>query len=133
MKQFTMFGSEESTAKHYSSKIEAPIYEPKKPAPDVRTLCNDAKTKLLLSEIDASELPEPEKALLRAAAHRHLVFNYESVADYYSSATPEMQRFMERSALVIIDFNSAIEGGFVKLCEDIKTQFMEEYQNGSTT
>jgi hypothetical protein len=34
MKQFTMFEAEQSEAKKYSAKIEAPIYEPKKPAPD---------------------------------------------------------------------------------------------------
>jgi len=130
MKQFTMFGAEETEAQKYSAKIEAPIYEPKKPAPDVRTLCNAGKTAALIREIDESALPEPEKAFLRAAAHRHSVFNYESVADYYAHATPEMQRLMERSALVIIDFDSAIESGFVRLCEDIKTQFMEEYADG---
>ncbi len=66
---------------------------------------------------------------MRLAAYRHAVFNYEMAADYYAHATPEMQRLMERSALVIIDFDAAIENGFVRLCEDIKTQFMEEYQN----
>jgi hypothetical protein len=52
------------------------------------------------------------------------------VADYYAHATPEMQRLMERSALVIIDFDAAIEGGFVRICKEIKTQFMEEYSDG---
>lgn len=132
MKQFTMFGQEEAEQK-YTAKIEAPIYEPKKPAPDVRTLCNAGKTAALIREIDDSQLPETEKAFLRAAAHRHTVFNYESVADYYACATPEMQRLMERSALVIIDFDAAIEGGFVKLCEEIKTQFLEEYADGKAT
>lgn len=130
MKQFTMFGGESDEPKKYSAKIEAPIYEPKKPAPDVWTLCNDGKTKTLLREIEDSELPEQEKAYLRAAAHRHTVFNYEMAADYYACASPEMQRLMERSALVIIDFDSAIESGFVRLCDEIKTQFLEEYADG---
>jgi hypothetical protein len=133
MKQATMFGPEEPESQKYSAKIEAPIYEPKRPAPDVRTLCNDGKTKQLIREIDESGLPENEKAFLRAAAHRHSVFNYESVADYYAQATPEMQQLMERSALVIIDFDAAIENGFVKLCDDIRTQFMEEHGNGNPT
>lgn len=34
---------------------------------------------------------------------------------------------MERSALVIIDFDQAIEQGFVKLCDDIREQYMQEY------
>jgi hypothetical protein len=133
MTQFTMFAPEQSEAKKYSAKIEAPIYEPKNQQPHVVTLCNDGKTRELLREIDDSSLPDAEKAFLRAAAHRHSVFNYERCADYYAHATPEMQRLMERSALVIIDFNAAIENGFVRLCDEIKTQFMEEYQNETNT
>jgi hypothetical protein len=38
-----------------------------------------------------------------------------------------MQQFMERSGLVIIDFEKAIEYGYVKICEDIKNQYLEEY------
>jgi hypothetical protein len=129
MKQLTMFGVDDTPESKYSAKIEAPIYEPKYPQPDVRTLCDDFKTKALAREIEESSLPEHEKAFLRAAAHRHSVFNYERCADYYACASPEMQRLMEKSALVIIDFDSAIESGFVRLCDDIKTQFMEEYAN----
>ena len=133
MKQTVMFAADESAPKKYSAKIEAPIYEPKKPAPDVRTICNDGKTRALIREIDESGLPEAEKDFLRLAAYRHAVFNYEMAADYYACATPEMQRLMERSALVIIDFDAAIEGGFVKLCDEIKTQFLEEYADGKAT
>jgi hypothetical protein len=38
-----------------------------------------------------------------------------------------MQLLMESSALVIIDFEKAIELGYVKLCEDIKRQYLEDY------
>ena len=75
------------------------------------------------------KLWEEEKAFLRLAANRHSVFHYEKIADYYSHASIKMQKLMEKSALVIIDFDKAIEGGFVRLCEDIRTQFMEEYCN----
>jgi len=127
MKQFTMFPDKSVEDKKYTSKIEAPVYEPKHQKPHVVTICNDAKTRALVREIDASTVTEEEKSFLRLAAHRHSVFNYEMAADYYAHASPEMQRLMEKSALVIIDFDAAIEGGFVKLCEDIKTQFLEEY------
>ena len=50
-----------------------------------------------------------------SAARRHTIFNYAKIADYYASATPEMQRLMEESALVIIDFDNAIANGYVKL------------------
>jgi len=127
MKQLTMFEVEGDGKKKYSAKIEAPIYEPKNQQPHLLTLCNDGKAKSLLLEIQDSALTQEEKSFLTLAAQRHLVFNYERCADFYAHAKPEMQRLMERSALVIIDFESAIENGFVKLCDDIKTQFMEEY------
>jgi hypothetical protein len=61
------------------------------------------------------------------AARRHTVFNYEKIADYYANSSKDMQQFMERSGLVIIDFEKAIEYGYVKICEDIKNQYLEEY------
>lgn len=116
--------------KKYSNKIEAPVYEPKHEKPHLLTLCDSTKVRRLIREIDASDLPEEEKAFLSTAAWRHAVFHYERIADYYAHASPEMQRLMEESALVIIDFDAAIERGFVKLCDDIREQYLEEY-NGN--
>lgn len=129
MKQLTMFEPESTGERKYCAKIEAPIYEPKNHQPHILTLCDDGKAKCLVREIEDSSLSDSEKAFLRLAAYRHAVFNYERAADYYAHASQEMQKLMERSALVIIDFESAIENGFVKLCDDIKTQFMEEYND----
>lgn len=128
-----MFASEDDSEKKYTAKIEAPIYEPKNKKPHLLTLCDDSKTRALIREIDESELPDSEKDFLRLAAYRHAVFHYERAADYYAHASPEMQRLMEKSALVIIDFDAAIERGFVKLCDEIKTQFLEEYADGKAT
>lgn len=126
--QSLLFGRDDSTAPaKYSKKIEAPVYEPRGEKPHLMTLCDATKTKRMIRDIDASALPDDEKAFLRAAAWRHAVFHYERIAEYYAHATPEMQRFMEESALVIIDFDSAIERGFVKLCDEIREQYMEEY------
>jgi hypothetical protein len=55
------------------------------------------------------------------------VFNYEAIADYYSHSNAEMQNLMEEMALVIIDFDKAIELGFVQLSEDIREQYLEYY------
>jgi hypothetical protein len=44
-------------------------------------------------------------------------FNYKNVAEYYAHSEKEVQELMEDSALVIIDYNKAIELGFVKLFE----------------
>lgn len=128
--QLLMFdnGTQEQEQK-YSNKIEAPVYEPSHVKPHLLSLCDPTKTKRLILDIDNSDLPDDEKEFLRRAAWRHTVFNYERIADYYAHATPLMQHFMEESALVIIDFNQAIELGFVRLCEDIREQYLEEYIN----
>lgn len=128
-KQVLLFGnSDESFTEKYTGKVDAPIYEPSHARPHLLFCCDETKTRTLIREIEASGLPNDEKAFLRAAAWRHAVFHYERIADYYAHATPEMQRFMEASALVIIDFGAAIEQGFVGLCNDIRTQYMEEYR-----
>ena len=130
-KQTLLFEDEPGVKEQkYSKKIEAPVYEPSHAKPHLMTLCDATKTKQMIRKIDDSDLPEDEKAFLRAAAWRHAVFHYERIADYYAHATPEMQHMMEESALVIIDFDAAIERGFVKLCDDIREQYLEEY-NGN--
>jgi hypothetical protein len=130
MKQFNMFGSEylpKEEEKKYSSKIEAPIYKPKNKQPHIMELCDKTKTQRLIREIENSSLSYEEKMFLIDAARRHNVFNYEKIADYYAHASKEMQHLMERSALVIIDFEKAIQYGYVKLCDEIRTQYLEEY------
>ena len=129
MKQGNLFGNDQTDQKEakYTSKIEAPIYEPKNKKPHILELYDKSKTLRLLREIDQSGLPIEEKMFLIDAARRHNVFNYERIADYYAHSSKEMQTLMERSALVIIDFEKAIELGYVKLCDDIRNQYLEEY------
>lgn len=129
MKQLNMFSECLTEEKKYSAKIESPIYEPKNKPPHLLELCDDSKTRSLIREINESNLEENEKTFLRLSATRHSVFHYERIADYYANTSKEMQNLMEKSALVIIDFDKAIELGLVKLCEGIKTQFLEEYEN----
>lgn len=113
----------------YTTKVSTPIYEPKTACPDIESLIDTDMTKRLLDEIDKANLPDAEKAFLRTAAQRHTVFNYAKVADYYAHASPEMQRCMENSALVIVDFGKAIERGFLKLREDVKALYLQELQD----
>jgi len=130
MKQINLFGQKfaPSTAdQKYSSKIEAPIYEPKNKQPHILELVDKSKTNRLIREIEASSVNEDEKVFLIEAAKRHSVFNYERIADYYAHASKEMQHLMERSALVIIDFDKAIQYGYVRLCDEIRKQYLEEY------
>ncbi len=130
MKQINIFGEEELGLPEegkYTAKIEAPIYEPKNTKPHVLELYDRTKTARLITEIEQADIPEEEKAFLINAAGRHTVFHYERIADYYAHATPATQRMMERSALVIIDFDKAIQNGYVRLCDDIRSQYMQEY------
>jgi hypothetical protein len=130
MKQINLFGQEfapNQEEQKYSSKIEAPIYEPKNVKPHILELCDKSKTHRIINEIEQSSLSNDEKFFLIDAARRHNVFNYEKIADYYAHSSKEMQTLMERSGLVIIDFDKAIEYGYIKLCDEIKKQYLEDY------
>lgn len=129
MKQINLFGSDfkSNEEQKYSTKIESPIYEPKNQKPHILELVDKSKTQRLIREIQESNLDEDEKRFLIDASQRHMVFNYEKIADYYSHSSKEMQNLMEKSALVIIDFEKAIQLGYVKLCDEIRTQYLEEY------
>lgn len=130
MKQINLFGQEFAPNledKKYSTKIDAPVYEPKNKKPHLIELVDKSKSHRLIQEIDKSSLSYDEKKFLIDASKRHNVFNYEKIADYYAHSSKEMQHFMERSGLVIIDFEKAIQLGYVKLCEEIKQQYLEDY------
>lgn len=103
----------------YTKKIKAPIYEPSKEKPAIKELLNYDKSKALIEEINNSSLPKEEKEFLKSAAQRHIIFNYENIAEYYSHSDKVTQQLMEKSALVIIDFDKAIENGFVVMSKDL--------------
>lgn len=119
------FGEEENRDSNYSRKIEAPIYEITGKKPKVSDLYDEAKTNQLKEEIDAAKLPKQVSAFLRAAADRHTVFNFRNIAEFYAHSDAVTQDLMERSALIIIDFDRAIEDGFVKLAEGMMAQVAE--------
>lgn len=87
---------------------------------------DDDKTIALLIEIDDSNVSEKEKEFLRKAAQRHNQFNYKRIAEYYANASEEMQDLMERSALVIIDYDDAIKNGYVQLSSSLEAILGEE-------
>jgi hypothetical protein len=101
----------------YSRKIQAPIYEIKGDKPDIDTLVDTSKADELTREINAADIPGDIADFLRHAAQRHTVFHFGRIAEYYAHASVEIQDLMERSALVIIDFDKAIENGFVHMTE----------------
>ena len=65
-----------------------------------------------------------------SAAERHTVFNFNKIADYYARAGAEVQALFEESALVIIDYEKAIENGFVHLTKKMaEIVYSEEGEN----
>lgn len=103
----------------YTKKIKAPIYEITGEKPKVDDLYDGTKTNQLIQQILDADIPENEKNFLKLAAQRHTVFSYEKIAEYYAHAPKQVQELMESSALVIIDFNKAIENGFVTMAKEI--------------
>lgn len=115
----------ESDDEPYTAKVDTPVYEPSGEKPYIEELYDDKKTQELAERIRKAGLePEIEKFLL-SAAERHTVFNFSKIADYYAHAPEEIQTLFEESALVIIDFQQAIEHGFVRM-----TQRMVEIMHG---
>jgi hypothetical protein len=99
----------------YTHKVEAPIYEPKGPKPPLSALSDVDRYNQILMRIAESDVDDEIKRFLIAAASRHIVFNYAAIAEYYAHADSAVQRLFEDSALVIIDFDAAIEKGYVLL------------------
>ena len=122
---FAGFGQDhpkDTLSENYSRKIEAPIYEITGKCPSISDMMDRAKTKKLQSEIERAELPDEVRSFLSFAAERHTVFNFRNIAQFYAHADAGVQDLMERSALVIIDFDRAIEEGFVSLAKGMMDQ-----------
>ena len=109
----------------YSRAISIPQYEVKGESPFIEELYSNEKVIKLLEHIKKSGVSEKEKKFLTIAAYRHYVFNYSRIAEYYASASKEMQELMEESALVIIDIDDAIKNGYVKYSKRIQ-QIIED-------
>lgn len=104
----------------YTMKTNIPQYEITGECPTIAEMLDKEKSKELIAEIEKAEgITEEERQFLKDAAGRHNVFNYRNIAEYYAHATPEMQRLMEKSALVIIDIDNAIANGYASLFADV--------------
>lgn len=90
---------------------------------------NVEKYNELVQEIEKSEVPKDVKTMLLLAATRHIVFNYQMLAEFYCQADKKSQELMEKSGLVIIDFEDAIENGFVELTQTLKELYNETKEN----
>ena len=111
---------------NYSRKIEAPDYEPTGRNVTVDELYDARKTERLIEEIERLKIDVDVRRMLIHAAHRFTRFSFANVAEWYSQQKDERVReIMRKMAMVIIDFDDAVENGFVHLCEGL----IEQYQN----
>jgi hypothetical protein len=99
----------------YIQDLKVPQYEIVGDEPNITDLTNTTKTDELTKQIQESNLSNDLKVFLQAAATRHIVFDYGKIAEFYPHQTPEVQRLMEQSVLIIIDANDAIANGYAKL------------------
>ena len=114
-------------ADKYTDKVDAVHYEPTtEEAPPVEALFDETETRKRVDAANAADIPDEVRAFLVAAAHRHTRFRYDRIAEYYSHATPEVQRLMEDSALVIVDFDDAIKNGWTALKDGLKAEAADE-------
>ena len=107
----------------YTRKIVAPTYETKNEKPVIDDLFSTQKADELIHKIKQADLSEEELMFLSHCALRHTVYDYSKIADFYAHSNKEVQELMEDSALVIIDFDKAIENGYVKLTKDIAAAY----------
>jgi hypothetical protein len=127
LEEMEIAGEEEKNdATQYTQKIDAPVYEPKGEKPSLNELLDSNCAEDLLSKIEASNASAPVKDFLKKAASRHIVFNYEKIAEFYCHADNETQELMEDMALVIIDYNKAMQLGYIQLKKDISETLASE-------
>ena len=103
----------------YTLATNVPHYQIVGEQPQPSELYDMTKANELRTKVESTVMPEDVRQYLLQAAYRHVVFDYRKAAEYYPHASPEIQRLMEDSALIIIDFNSAIRNGYVKFTEAV--------------
>ena len=110
----------------YTNVIPKIQYVPKtRCKPSEISLYNLEKYNDLVKEIKSKNLDSEIEKFLLYSATRHIVFDYQQIAEYYSHSNKEVQELMEKSGLVIIDFEDAMENGFVKLQKNLLELYNE--------
>lgn len=111
-------GSE--TDNKYTRKVDTPIYKIKGEKPELSDCIDRSKTDELIQLVKGSALSDEEKRLLEAAAYRFVDFRFDKIAEFYAHSSKDVQELFETLAMVIVDYDKAIELGFVKHIEQIQ-------------
>lgn len=102
---------EDDVEEKYTDLVKGLIYEPTEGcAPSVLMLADTADADALKEKLSSYDgLTDDERDYLELAAQRFVKFDYEAAADYYASASPQMQEAMEAAKLVIVDTGATVE------------------------
>lgn len=111
----------------YTMKVDIPQYQITGECPKLKECINTQKVADLIKEIEQADITDEQKKFLINAAQRHLVFDYSKIAEYYAHQDKTMQELMEKSALVIIDFEDAIKNGYVEIRKEINNILEDNY------
>lgn len=104
----------------YTQKIVTPIYEPKGIMPNIKELCDTSEYFKRLREIEKAELPNDIKEFLILTASRFLKFDFAKIAEFYAHQSKPIKEIFENLLLVFIDYDKALEQGYVKLTSEIE-------------
>ena len=99
--------------------INLPFYTPSEKKPDISELADLDKTKTLIQKINSLEITEDLKEILKIRASFFTDFNFQKIADYYSSQDEKIQDVFKDLGLVILAPKEALERGFVELSESV--------------
>ena len=110
----------------YTRKITTPIYEIKNEKPLICEMIDTKKADKLVEYIKSKKLPSDIEDFFIKTATRLYEFRYDNIAEYYAHQNKDIQEIMEKLALVIIDFDKAIENGYVELNNFIEKVFLSE-------
>ena len=102
---------DEKTSK-FSQAVKVPQYEIVGEQPKTTELLDQTRSQQLQKQIEQTNLPDDVREFLMLATTRHIVFNYQKIAEFYPHQSAEIQDLMEKSVLIIIDADDAIANGY---------------------
>lgn len=110
----------------YVQNTEVPIYEIKGEKPTENQCVDLSQVNQFIARIDGAKINNEQKNMLKACAYRFANINFQNLAEYYAHQDEKMQELMEDLALVIVDFNKAIENGLVVMDTRLKDIYDDE-------
>ena len=117
---------EEIGESKYTRKVNVPIYEIKGEKPEISDMINTERADELIELIKSKNLPSDIEDFFIKTATRLYEYRYDNIAEFYAHQDKDVQEIMEKLALVIIDFDKAIENGYIQLNSFIEDVFLSE-------